>query len=93
MFYLTEEPCALGPLLGASLANVGWAEWASPKPASESRDSKAKRPRLSMRSGAPKHMPRELLGKVWFGRRLEAVVRGTVGRVSEPHTAYRGAQA
>ena len=26
MFYLTEEPCALGPLLGASMANIRWAE-------------------------------------------------------------------
>lgn len=27
MFYLTEEPCALGSLLGTSMANVRWAEW------------------------------------------------------------------
>lgn len=26
MFYLMEEPCALGPLLGAGVANVRWAD-------------------------------------------------------------------
>lgn len=45
-----------------------------------------------MWSGALKHTQRELLGKVWFGRRLEAVVSGTVCRVSEPPAACRGAQ-
>lgn len=26
MFYPTEEPCAPGPLLGARMANIRWAE-------------------------------------------------------------------
>lgn len=36
---------------------------------------------------------RELLGKAWFGRRLEAVVRGRVCRVPEPRATSGGAQA
>lgn len=71
---------------------LGGLKGALHKQTSESRDYKVRRHRLSMQSGALKHMQRKLLGKVWFGRRLEAVVRGTVCKVSEPHAVCRGAQ-
>lgn len=93
MFCLTEEPCALGPLLGASVANVRWAEWGFAHANFRKQGLKGQNTRVKHVEWGFKTHAERLLGKVWFGRRLEAVVRGTVCRVSEPHAACRGAQA
>ena len=91
MFYLTEEPCALGPLLGASMANIRWAELGFAQANFRKQGLQGEKTQVKYAEWGSK-MQRELLGKVWFGRRLEAVVRGTVCRLSEPHAACRGAQ-
>lgn len=92
MFCLFEEPCALGPLVAASMANVRWAEWGFAQANFRKRGLKGQKTQVKHVEWGSKTHAERLLGKVWFGRRLDALVGGTVCRVSEPHAMCRGTQ-